>query len=146
MERVGEMLGLQAEGLAWAILLAVPARHRAPAIGHIQLHAGLGGPHAHHPAGFRLGHAGGGAQCAYRAAHDEVDVPDDVPLPVGDIEAVALALIVDDDVIVGLMVALNDKDGVTLAVSPKESVLLGVAVTVFDRLTVVDPLSLPLGV
>ncbi len=77
---------------------------------------------------------------------DEVDVPDDVPLPVGDIEAVALALIVDDDVIVGLMVALNDKDGVMLAVSPKESVLVGVAVTVFDRLTVVDPLSLPLGV
>ena len=49
---------------------------------------------------------------------NEVEVPDDVLLPVGDIEAVALKLIVDDDVIVGVMVALNDKDGVLLAVPP----------------------------
>ena len=76
----------------------------------------------------------------------EVEVADDVPLPVGDIEAVALALIVDDDVIVGVMVALNDTDGDTLAEAPKESVPLGVAVIVEERLIVVDPLSLPLGV
>ena len=49
---------------------------------------------------------------------NEVEVPDDVPLPVGDIEAVALELIVDDDKIVGVMVALNDKDGVPLAEAP----------------------------
>ena len=48
----------------------------------------------------------------------EVEVPDDVPLTVGDIEAVALALIVDDDVIVGLLVALSDTEGVLLAVPP----------------------------
>jgi hypothetical protein len=42
----------------------------------------------------------------------EVDVADDVPLPVGESEAVALVLIVVDDVIVGVMVALNDTDGV----------------------------------
>jgi hypothetical protein len=41
-----------------------------------------------------------------------------VPLPVGDIEAVALALVVDDGDIVGVMVALNDKDGVPLAEAP----------------------------
>ena len=76
----------------------------------------------------------------------EVEVADDVPLPVGDIEAVALALIVDDDVIVGLLVALNDTEGVTLAEAPKESVPLGVAVIVDERLIVVDPQSLPLGV
>ena len=49
---------------------------------------------------------------------NEVEVPDVVALPVGDVEAVAFALIVDDDVIVGVMVALNDKDGVLLAVPP----------------------------
>ena len=38
---------------------------------------------------------------------EEVVVPDDVALPVGDIEAVALALIVDDGVIGG--VAMGDK-------------------------------------
>ena len=76
----------------------------------------------------------------------EVEVADDVPLPVGDIEAVALALIVDDAVIVGVMVALSDTEGVTLAEAPKESVPLGVAVIVDERLIVVDPLSLPLGV
>ena len=48
----------------------------------------------------------------------EVEVADDVLLPVGDIEAVALVLIVDDDVIVGVTVALSDKDGVPLAEAP----------------------------
>jgi hypothetical protein len=49
---------------------------------------------------------------------NEVEVPDIVALPVGDIEAVALALVVDDGDIVGVMVALNDNDGVLLAVPP----------------------------
>ncbi len=49
---------------------------------------------------------------------NEVEVPDVVALPVGDIEPVTLALIVDDGVIVGVMVALNDKDGVPLAEAP----------------------------
>ena len=49
---------------------------------------------------------------------NEEEVPDVGALPVGDVEAVAFALIVDDDVIVGVMVALNDKDGVLLAVPP----------------------------
>ena len=69
-----------------------------------------------------------------------------MPLPVGDNEAVALELIVDDDVIVGETVALNDKDGVPLAVPPTDKELVGVELTVLERLTVIDPLSLPLGV
>ena len=45
-------------------------------------------------------------------------VSDVVPLPVGDIDTVALALIVDDGVIGGVTVAVNDTEGVTLAVPP----------------------------
>ena len=56
--------------------------------------------------------------CVVDGVENEVEVPDVVALPVGDIEAVALALIVDDGDIVGVMVALNDKDGVLLAVPP----------------------------
>ena len=77
---------------------------------------------------------------------EEVVVPDDVALPVGDIEAVALELIVDDGVIGGVAVALNDTEDVPLADSPKLCVLVGVAVTVLDRLIVVDPLLLPVDV
>jgi hypothetical protein len=76
----------------------------------------------------------------------EVEVADDVPLPVGEGEAVALALIVDDDVIVGVMVALNETDGVLLALPPMLRVLVAVAEIVEERLFVVDPLSLPVGV
>ncbi len=84
--------------------------------------------------------------CVVDGVENEVEVPDVVALPVGDIETVALALIVDDDVIVGVMVALNDKDGVLLAVPPTDKELVGVELTVLEILTVVDPLSLPLGV
>ena len=49
---------------------------------------------------------------------EELEVPDDVTLPVGDIDVVALALIVDDDVIVEVIVPLNDAEGVPLAVPP----------------------------
>ena len=75
-----------------------------------------------------------------------VEVLDDVTLPVGDIDAVALALIVDDDVIVEVIVPLNDAEGVPLAVSPKLSVLVPDVVIVEERLIVADPLSLPEGV
>ena len=64
----------------------------------------------------------------------------------GDIDAVALALIVDDDVIVEVIVPLNDAEGVQLAVSPKLRVLVGDELTVLERLVVADPLSLPEGV
>ena len=77
---------------------------------------------------------------------EEVVVPDDVTLPVGDIEAVAIALIVDDDVIVEVTVPLNDIEDVPLADPPTLKVLVGVAVTVLERLILVDPLSLPLCV
>ena len=42
-------------------------------------------------------------------------------LPVGDIDAVALALIVEDDVIDGVTVALSDIDDVPLTDPPKLS-------------------------
>lgn len=48
--------------------------------------------------------------------------------------------VVDDDVIVGLMVALNDVEGVPLAVPPIENVLLGVVVIVEEGLVVLDTL------
>ena len=73
-------------------------------------------------------------------------VPDVVPLPVGDNDAVALALIVDDGVIGGVIVALNDTDDVPLADPPVLRVLVGVELIVLDRLSVVDPLLLPVGV
>ncbi len=73
----------------------------------------------------------------------EVEVTDDVPLPVGDVEAVTLAEIVDDGVFVGLMVALSETDGVLLAEPPIDKEFVGVAVNVEERLIVVDPLSLP---
>ena len=56
--------------------------------------------------------------CVVVGVDEEVEVPDEVPLPVGVTDAVALALIVDDGDIVGVMVALNDKDGVPLAEAP----------------------------
>ena len=70
-------------------------------------------------------------------------VPDVVPLPVGDNDAVALALIVDDGVIGGAIVALNDTDDVPLAVPPKLRVLVGVIV--IDIFIVVEPLSQLVG-
>ena len=76
----------------------------------------------------------------------EVEVADDVALPVGVTDAVGLALIVDDGDVVGETVALNDIEGVLLAVSPKERVLVGVTVIVEESVTVVDPLSLLVGV
>ena len=83
-------------------------------------------------------------------------VPDDVTLevlePVPDEELVGLfdgeedGVAVDESEADGDIVALNDKDGVLLAVPPTDKEFGGVAVTVLEKLTVVDPLSLPLGV
>jgi hypothetical protein len=83
-------------------------------------------------------------------------VPDGVTLevlePVPDEELVGLFEGEEDGVddvdseTVGDIVALNDKDGVLLGVPPTDKELVGVAVTVLEKLTVVDPLSLPLGV
>ena len=69
-------------------------------------------------------------------------VPDDVGLPVGEFEDVALELIVDDGVFGGVTVALNDVDDVPLSDPPKLKVLVGVALKVFETLIVVDPLKL----
>ena len=69
-----------------------------------------------------------------------------VALAVGEFDAVTLELIVDDGVIGGVTVALNDIDDVPLADPPKLKVLVGVALKVFETLIVVDPLSLPLDV
>ena len=79
---------------------------------------------------------------------EEVVVPDDVALTVGDIDAVALVLIVDVDVIVEVIVPLNDAEGVPLAVPPKLRVLEGDDAIVEERLIVVDPLldTVPLPV
>ena len=84
--------------------------------------------------------------CVVEGVGDDVVVPDDVPLPVGDFEAVTLALIVDDGVIVGVLVALNETDGVLLAEPPTDKEFVGVAVIVEERLIVVEPLSLPVRV
>ena len=58
----------------------------------------------------------------------------------------ALLLGVHEIMVVLLMVALNDNDGVLLAVPPTDNELVGVELTVLERLTVVDPLSLLVGV
>ena len=64
-------------------------------------------------------------------------------LDVGVTDGVFKALIVDDGVIGGETVALNEIEGVPLAVLPKERVLVGVAVIVVDKLAAIEPLSLP---
>ena len=58
-------------------------------------------------------------------------VPDDVGLPVGEFDAVTLEL--------------NDIEGVPLAGTTKLGELVDVAVTVVERLSVNDPVSLPLS-
>ncbi len=70
-------------------------------------------------------------------------VPEIVALAVGVTDGVFKALIVDDGVIGGETVALNEIEGVPLAVLPKERVLVGVAVIVVDKLATIEPLSLP---
>jgi hypothetical protein len=53
------------------------------------------------------------------------------------------ALNVDDDVAVGVQLPEKDMDGVPLALPPVVKVVVGVALTLFETLSVVDPLSLP---
>ena len=81
--------------------------------------------------------------CVVDGVENEEEVPDVVALPVGDVEAVAFALIVDDDVIVGVKVALNDVEGVPLAEPPVLIELDDVAVIVEDKLATIELLSLP---
>jgi hypothetical protein len=77
------------------------------------------------------------------AVWDEVLVPEIVELDVGVTDGVFNALIVDDGVISGETVALNDMEGVPLAVSPKEREVVGVNVIDEDTLAIIEPLSLP---
>ncbi len=64
-------------------------------------------------------------------------------LDVGVTDGVFKALTEDDGVIGGDTVALNDIEDVTLAEPPVLSELVGVAVTVVDKLAAIVPLSLP---
>ena len=77
---------------------------------------------------------------------DDVPVLDEVPDPVLVCEGVGggviVAVKVGDDVDDGVM----DDDGVPLADAPADRVVVGVAVTVVERLVVDDPLSVPEGV
>ena len=81
-----------------------------------------------------------GRLCVVDGVMLDVEVADDVPLPVGDIEAVAVA---DDGVIVRVGVALKETDGILLALPPILKVLVAVSEIVEVRLIVVDPLALP---
>ena len=72
-----------------------------------------------------------------------VPVPESVALAVGVIEGVFKALTVDNGVIGGDTVALNDVEGVPLAEPPTLSELDGVAVIVDDILDTIEKLSLP---
>ena len=79
------------------------------------------------------------------AVWDEVPVPETVALAVAVTDGVFKALFVDEGVIGGDTVALNEMEGVPLAEPPILSELVGVAVIVDDRLVVVELLSLPVG-
>ena len=78
------------------------------------------------------------------AVSDEVPVPEFVALAVGVTDCVFEALTVDEGVIGGDTVALNDIEGEPLAEPPMLSELVGVAVIEEDRLATID--SLPLTV
>jgi hypothetical protein len=73
-----------------------------------------------------------------------------VALAVGVTDGVFKALIVDDGVIGGDTVALDEMEGVLLALPPMLSEVVGVAVIDEDRLAAIDSLSLlvlvPVGV
>ena len=71
-------------------------------------------------------------------------------VPDGVLVCVGSAVAVEDAVGVGVAVAEREIEGDLLAVPPVDSVVVGVAVTVLERLADVDPLSLlvavPVGV
>ena len=75
-----------------------------------------------------------------------VRVVDAVGVPDGVLVGVGSAVAVDEVVPDGETVAERDTDGVPLAVPPTDIVAEGVALTVVDRLLVLDPLSDPDGV
>jgi len=77
------------------------------------------------------------------AVCEDVAVPEIVALDVGVTDGVFKAVIVDDGVIDGDTVALNDIEDVRLAEPPVLSELVGVAVIVVDKLAAIVPLSLP---
>ncbi len=77
---------------------------------------------------------------------DGVPVVDTVGVPVDVLVGVGSAVAVEEVVPDGETVAERETDGVPLAVPPTEIVAEGVALTVFERLRVVDPLSDPVGV
>ena len=70
-------------------------------------------------------------------------VPEIVALAVGVTDGVFKALIVDDGVIGGDTVALNEIEGEPLALPPMLSELVGVAVIEVDKLAAIVTLSLP---
>jgi len=84
--------------------------------------------------------------CVELAVEEDVGVPEVVsePVPVCDGVAGGVDEAVSDVLDVGD--ADKDGDGVPLAVAPDESVVVGVAETVVEALSVLDPLSLPDGV
>ncbi len=77
------------------------------------------------------------------AVSDGVDVPETVALAVGVIDGVFKALIVDEGVIGGETVALNEIEGVPLEDPPILSVLVGDVVIVEDDVATIEPLSVP---
>jgi hypothetical protein len=76
------------------------------------------------------------------AVSDGVDVPEIVALAVGVTDGVFKALIVEDGVIGGEIVALNDIEDVPLAESQKLRVLVGDVVIVDDTLATIELESL----
>jgi hypothetical protein len=77
---------------------------------------------------------------------EDVPVLDEVPDPVFVCEGVVGGVVVAVSELEDEGDGVSDDDGVPLAEAPADRVVVGVAVTVVERLNVVDPLSLPEGV
>ena len=77
---------------------------------------------------------------------EDVPVLDEVPDPVFVCEGVGGGVVVAVSELEDEGDGVSDDDGVPLAEAPADRVVVGVAVTVVERLNVVDPLSLPEGV
>ncbi len=77
---------------------------------------------------------------------DEVPVPEDVPEPELVCEGVGGGVVVAVSELEDEGEGVSVDDAVRLAEAPADRVVVGVAVTVVERLKVVDPLSLPEGV
>ena len=77
---------------------------------------------------------------------DDVPVLDEVSVPELVCEGVGGGVVVADNVAEDVGDGVKEDDGVPLAEPPADRVVVGVAETVVERLDVVDPLSLPVGV